>query len=74
MTLKDLVSPSIQALVKHYIANRLLLIHPSSRYRTLLIAALIDDPPCPLYYYSLSVQDVTLDQFLTGLAHDLADQ
>jgi DNA-binding SARP family transcriptional activator len=74
MTLKDLVSPSIQALVKHYVANRLLLIHPSSRYRTLLIAALIDDPPCPLFYYSLSVQDVTLDQFLTGLAHDLADQ
>ncbi len=74
MSLRELVIPSLEALAAHYVQNRLLLIHPSSRYRTLLIAALIDSPPCPLYYYGLGVQDIGLDQFLTSLAHDLADQ
>ncbi len=74
MSLKELVYPSIETLAAHYTSNKLLLIHPSSRYRTLLIAALLDSPPCPLYYYSLGVTDVSLAQLLAGLAHDLADQ
>lgn len=74
MSLKQLVAPSVETLAAHYTTNRLLLIHPSSRYRTLLIAALIEDPPAPLYYYSLGIGDVNLSQFLTSLTHDLADQ
>jgi DNA-binding SARP family transcriptional activator len=74
MSLKELVYPSIETLAAHYTSNKLLLIHPSSRYRTLLIAALLDSSPCPLYYYSLGVTDVSLAQLLTGLVHDLADQ
>ena len=74
MSLKELVYPSIETLAAHYTSNKLLLIHPSSRYRTLFIAALLDSPPCPLYYYSLGVTDVSLAQLLTGLVHDLADQ
>ncbi len=74
MSLKELVYPSIETLAAHYTSNKLLLIHPSSRYRTLLIAALLDSPPCPLFYYSLGVTDVSLAQLLTGLVHDLADQ
>jgi DNA-binding SARP family transcriptional activator len=74
MSLKDLVAPSIETLTAHYMANKLLLIHPSSRHRTLLIAALIDSPPCPLYYYGMGVEDVDLVQFLVGLSHSLADQ
>ncbi len=74
MSLKELVAPSIETLAAHFAKNKLLLIHPSSRYRTLLIAALLDEPPAPLYYYSLGIRDNSLAQFLTGLAHDLADQ
>ena len=74
MLLKELVAPPIKTLTDHYQTYKLLLIHPSSRYRTLLIAALTSDPPCPLYYYGLSAGDVGLEHFLTSLAHDLADQ
>lgn len=74
MLLKELVTPSLEALADHYRDNKLLLIHPSSRYRTLLVAALIDNPPCPLYYYSLGIEDVGASQFISRLAHDLADQ
>ncbi len=74
MSLKELIAPSIDTLTAHYSSNKLLLIHPSSRYRTLLIAALIDDPPCPLFYYGFTAGDVNLNQFLSSLSHDIADQ
>ena len=74
MSLHELVAPSIETLVAHYAANKLLLIHPNSRYRTLTIAALINNPPCPVFYYGLGVGDTSLGQFLAGLTHDLADQ
>lgn len=74
MSIRELVAPSIEALSSHYSNNKLLLIHPSSRYRTLIIAALIENPPCPLYYYGLGIEDVGLAQFLAGIAHDLTDQ
>ncbi len=74
MRLKELVAPSIETLAAHYQTNKLLLIHPSSRYRTLLIAALLEEPPCPLYYFGLGVGDVTLAQFLASLSRDLAEQ
>lgn len=74
MSLQELVAPSIETIAQHFRSNKLLLIHPSSRYRTLLIAALLQDPPAPLYYYSMQTGDVNLPQFLSGLIHDLADQ
>lgn len=74
LPLQELVAPSIETLKAHFVANKLLLIHPSSRYRTLLLAALINDPPCPVFYYALGAEDVNLQQFLAGLTHDLADQ
>jgi DNA-binding SARP family transcriptional activator len=74
LPLHELVADSIEALRTHYTANKLLLVHPSSRYRTLVIAALINDPPCDVYFYGLGPEDVNLPQFLAGLTHDLADQ
>jgi DNA-binding SARP family transcriptional activator len=74
LSLQELVAASVEALKTHYISNKLVLIHPSSRYRTLLIASLVNDPPCNIYFYSLGSEDVNLPQFLAGLSHDLADQ
>jgi DNA-binding SARP family transcriptional activator len=74
MSLTTLTKPSLDVLKEQFASNRLLLLHPSSRYRTLLIAALIEDPPCPIYYYGLGAEDTNLPQFLVGFIHDLADQ
>lgn len=74
MSVKELVTPSVEALSTHFSDSKLLLIHPSGRYRTLIIAALVENPPCPLYYYGVGIEDVGLSQFLTGLTHDLAGQ
>ena len=74
MTIFESIGPSLEALRTQYARNKLMLIHPSSRHRTLLVAALLQDPPCPVYYFSLSTNDVSLGQFLSSLTHDLADQ
>ena len=74
MSLRELVQPSIETLTTHFRSNKLLLIHPSSRYRTLLIAALIENPPCSVFYFGMGVGDTTLEQFLASLVHQLADQ
>lgn len=74
MALIESIGPSLEALKNQYLQNKLLLIHPSSRYRTLLIAGLIQDPPCSVFYFGLSTNDTSLGQFLSSLTHNLADQ
>lgn len=73
-SIKELTRAAHDALLQHYPHNALLLIHPSSRHRTLLIASLLDEAPCPIFYYGLGLEDISLDGFLTGLARDLAAQ
>jgi DNA-binding SARP family transcriptional activator len=70
----DLVLPSYTVIQDNFADHKLLLIHPNSRYRTLLIASLINEPPCPLFYYGLGTEDTSLAQLLAGLTHDLAVQ
>lgn len=74
MILENLVTPALETLVEQIQNNQLLLIHPRSRVRLLLLAALLEFPPCPLYYHQLRVTDTSLDSFLTGLVYGLAEQ
>lgn len=72
--LDDVLTPSYDAVRDNFESNKLLLIHPHSRYRTLLIATLLNKPPAPLYYYGLGAEDSSLPQLLSGLVRTLADQ
>lgn len=70
----ELLQPSLQAVHENFADHKLLLIHPNSRYRTLLIAMLLNDPPAPLYYFGLAPGDTNLAQLLASMTHDLAEQ
>ena len=72
--LKSLAAPAVDTVLSQYTTNKVLLIHPSSRYGKLLIAALIDASPCELFCYGMGVEDVSLDQFLIGISNSLAVQ
>lgn len=74
MTAQELIAPTVAALTAHYATNKLLLLHPNSRNRNLIIASLIYEPPCPVYYYGLRNEDTSLPQLLAGLSRDLSDQ
>ena len=53
---------------------RIVLLHPQSRYRSLLVAHLLNSPQVQAFYYALGPDDISLSAFLAGITHDLANQ
>ena len=74
MTLYQLIDTSYQMLLEHMAKARLVLLHPQSRYRSMLVARLINEPKVRTFYYAMGPDDVNVPSFLAGLTHDLADQ
>ena len=73
-TLSEHVASTVATLMRQYRTCQILLIHPEDRYRTLILAALLQSQPCSLYYYALGVNDAGLEPFLRGLVIGLSVQ
>jgi len=54
--------------------TRILLLHPRSMYRSLLIAHLVNDPDFTTFYYSLGSDDIGLRAFVDNFARELSKQ
>lgn len=54
--------------------SRAVLLHPDSRYRSLIVAHLINASDYRVFYYALGPDDISVPSFLTGITHDLANQ
>jgi DNA-binding SARP family transcriptional activator len=52
----------------------LVLLHPRSRYRSLLVAHLLNATDVKVFYYAFGPDDLNLQSFITGLIHDLSYQ
>jgi len=74
MKLHGMVSNSYDAFLKYAADTRVVLLHPRSRYRSVLVARLINDPELQTLYYAMGPDDVSVPAFLAGLMHDLGDQ
>lgn len=74
MVLQERAQIAYTALQKQAPNTRVLLLHPHSRYRTLLIAMMINDPDIKTYYYALGPDDVNLRNFIERLTHETANQ
>ncbi len=72
--LTQITAQTLATLAVNYRSYSLLLLDPSARHRTLVLAALLAQPPCPVYYYGLQVGVSTLDQFLSDWIRDLSEQ
>lgn len=67
-------APDLRYLRSEYPQYKLLLIHPFSRYRSLLVMGLINRPPGLLYYYRVRDSHVgNLNGFLYGLIDALEE-
>lgn len=53
---------------------RVVLLHPRSRYRSIIVARLLGDPDARVFYYALGPDDISIDSFLSGITHDVANQ
>ena len=74
MSLKERIDIAYEALLEHAERSRVLLLHPRSKYRTILLAKLINDPEVDSYYYALGPDDVTLKNFIENFTKTMASQ
>ena len=74
MSLQQLVQESFDAF-EHYSQNtKIVLLHSQSRFRSMVVAKMLNTCTKPVYYYSMGPYDVNVVSFLAGFAHDLAEQ
>src|SRR3990172_3636496 len=74
MSLHDLVDKSYQTFMEQVQGVRIVLLHPHSRYRSMLIAKLVNSPDFDVSYYAMGPDDVNLSGFLTSITQAMANQ
>jgi DNA-binding SARP family transcriptional activator len=72
--LESQVGRALQALNQPTARGALALLEPSSRLRSLMVAALLERSERPVLYYALGPDDGDLSIFMAGLGRALADQ
>lgn len=68
------ISPAYEKLLSFASLSKIILLHPASQFRTLVVARLLGDSAKKTYYYALDIDDINLFHFLTGLINGLAKQ
>ncbi|MFN8377109.1 MAG: BTAD domain-containing putative transcriptional regulator [Anaerolineae bacterium] len=68
------IGAGLQAIDSPAAQGALVLLEPTSRYRSLLVASLLERKDRPVLYYALGPDDSDLPIFLTSLGRSLADQ
>ena len=53
---------------------KIILLHPQSRLRSLIVARLLADPSSTAFYYALGIDDINLKNFLMGIMDSLSRQ
>lgn len=74
MEFDNLIGASYQTFKERTPDARVVLLHPRSRYRSVLVAQLMNDPETQVFYYAMGPDDVNIHSFLSGITHDLANQ
>lgn len=74
MNLHDHIQPSYQSFLDYSADAKIILLHPSGRYRSVLLARLTGDLNINTFYYALGLDDINLRNFLTSIMHDLSNQ
>lgn len=74
MRLHELLERSYASLQRHAKDTRVILLHPRSRFRSLVVARLLNDPDATVFYYAMGPDDISINSFLSGITHDVANQ
>lgn len=68
------IRPAYEKLLAFAGLSKIILLHPDSQFRSLVVARLLADNDRKTYYYALDIDDINLFHFLTGLINGLAKQ
>lgn len=68
------IHPAYEKLLAFAGLSKIILLHPASQFRSLVVARLLSDSARKTFYYALDIDDINLFHFLTGLINGLAKQ
>lgn len=74
MELNDLVANALRAVRERGAEAGVVLLHPASRYRSMVVAQLMNLAGETVFYYAMGPDDIDVRSFLSGITHDLANQ
>ena len=74
MKLYNLIDNSYNEFLEQVQNTKVILLHPKSRYRSMLVAKLINSPDHKAFYYAMGPDDIKLHAFIASISHDLANQ
>jgi DNA-binding SARP family transcriptional activator len=74
MRIHDLLDQVYETFRENTDGIRTILLHPRSRYRSVLVARILNAPDLNVFYYALGPDDINIQSFLAGITHDLANQ
>lgn len=74
MQLHEKIQRAYSALLEQAFNSPTLLLHPRSKYRSVLVAKLIQDESIVTFYYALSPDDKNLRTFIESLSHEMISQ
>ncbi len=77
MSLQGLIEHQYQTLLAQAQHARAILLHPNSRYRSALIARMVNanqEGRMDVFYYALGPDDISVPSLIAGITHDLANQ
>lgn len=74
MTIHTQIDHAYQTFLEQLQKVRVVLLHPDSRYRSVVVARLINTSDIPTFYYALGPDDIDVQAFIMGLTHDIANQ
>ena len=74
MNLQGMVENSYRAFTQYGSDASIILLHPRSKYRSILVANLLNSPEIQTLYYAMGPDDTSVSAFLSGLTHDISSQ
>lgn len=74
MKFHQLIQNAYETFVGQLDHVNVILLHPRSRYRSVLVAQLINSPDIISFYYAMGPDDINVQAFISGMTHDLATQ
>ncbi|MDX2139618.1 MAG: BTAD domain-containing putative transcriptional regulator [Chloroflexota bacterium] len=74
MKLNDTVERSYQHFQEVAQRANVILLHPAGRFRSPLVACLIESGDYEVLYYALGPDDISVESIIAGMTHDLANQ
>lgn len=74
MKLQGMVENSYRAFTQYGSDASIILLHPRSRYRSILVANLLNSVEIQTLYYAMGPDDTSVPAFLSGLTHDITNQ